>query len=126
MTVAWDPIRPGRRTTDERDPAAEPAMSARLRRVAEAFESRPRRELLLRLYLDPFPLPVADAARGLGVHGSTASRHLERLKAGGLVRSTTEVHGVGAPRKMYTLSPGGRRLMERVMDAGADLPEEPG
>ena len=56
----------------------------------------------------------------LGIQVSAARKHLERLKAMGLVQERFESRGPGRPKKLYSLTDRGRELFPRRYDAVLD------
>lgn len=59
------------------------------------------------------PRQAQDLAEELGIDTSAVRRHLESLRAEGLVSAADEVSGPGRPKKMYAITAAGRETFPR-------------
>lgn len=79
----------------------------------------PSRSQVLRLLQQESRTAVRIAA-DLGIQVSAARKHLERLRAMGLVAERFESKGPGRPKKLYSLTDEGRERFPRRYDAVLD------
>ena len=86
--------------------------------VEELNGSPTRREVMLFLKKRG-PVDVAAMAAELGLTGMAVRRHLDALKASGVVETTIERRPVGRPRHLWRLSPAGDELFPRRYDTVA-------
>lgn len=67
------------------------------------------------------PRQAQDLAEDLGIDTSAVRRHLENLRANGLVHATDHIEGPGRPKKLYALTPEGRETFPRAYALLLDL-----
>jgi len=83
------------------------------------------RDRLLYLLKTRGPLATPVLARRLTLTGMAIRLHLQALQEEGLVTSTSEAHGVGRPRKVWSLTGAGhQRFPEGYGDLAVDLLQE--
>jgi predicted ArsR family transcriptional regulator len=83
------------------------------------------REMVLTHLLKHPRSTINDLADAIGINPISVRHHIGKLEAEGQVNSTEERHGVGRPRRVYTLTEGGMELFpQRYLSLSKRLMEQ--